>query len=112
MTPPRLNRSFVLEAPMSSSDGAGGQTSVWTALGTIWGELRSRSGRETNGEAGSLSTASYRITIRAAPVGQSRRPVPGQRLLLGPRVFKIQAVTETDVAGRYLTCLSEEEVVQ
>lgn len=112
MSAPRMNRHFVLEVAVPAPDGAGGEVSVWTALGTIWGELRTRSGRETNGEAGSLSTASYRITIRAAPVGQSKRPVAGQRLLLGTRVFHIHAVTETDVDVRFLTCLAEEEVAQ
>lgn len=110
MTPPVLNRGLVLEAPVSVPDGAGGQITTWSALGTLWGELKPRSGRETNGEAGPLSTARYRITVRAAPPGQTRRPEPGQRMLLGSRRFRILAVTEADTRGRYLSCLAEEEV--
>ncbi len=107
---PVLNRALVLEAPISVPDGAGGQIVSWTALGTLWGELRPRSGRESTGEAGPLSTASYRITVRAAPAGQSNRPEPGQRMVLGPRRFRILAVTEADERARYLNCLAEEEV--
>ncbi|SNR60898.1 phage head closure protein [Puniceibacterium sediminis] len=110
MKPPNLNRRLVLEASVSASDGAGGQIASWIVLGTLWGELKPRSGRETTGAAGPLSTASYRITVRDAPPGQSKRPVPGQRMLLGARRFRILAVTEADVRGRYLTCLAEEEL--
>ncbi|MGY9048192.1 hypothetical protein P775_18630 [Puniceibacterium antarcticum] len=110
MTPPVLKHRLVLETPMSMPDGAGGQTASWAVLGILWGELMPRTGRETTGETGPLSTASYRIMVRAAPPGQSNRPAPGQRLLLGLRRFRILVVTEADTQGRYLSCLSEEEV--
>lgn len=110
MTLPTLNRKLVLEAPVSAPDGAGGQIASWAVLGTLWGELKPRSGRETTGEAGPLSTASYRITVRGAPPGQSDRPCPGQRLRLGTRKFRILAVTESDARGRYLACQAEEEM--
>ena len=39
------------------------------------------------------------------------RPVPGQRLRDGARIFAIRAVAERDGDGRYLTCFTQEEVV-
>lgn len=105
-----LNRRLVLEKADRVPDGAGGYDESWVALGTLWADLRARSGRDATGEAAHLSRAGYRITVRAAPHGAPSRPVPGQRFRDGSRVLAILAVAETDSDGRYLTCFAEEEV--
>ena len=51
-----------------------------------------------------------RITVRAAAVGDARRPKPGQRFREGGRLFRILAVSERDTGGRYLACMAREEV--
>lgn len=107
---PRLTRQLVLETPGEAPDGAGGLLRDWRVLGVLWAEITPRSGRDRAGEGLRLSTLSCRITLRAAPPGSGRRPVPGQRLREGARVFRIEAVTERDPGGRYLTCYAEEEV--
>ena len=53
---------------------------------------------------------SYRIVVRAAPMGSDARPRPDQRFREGARVFAIRAVAEEDAAGRYLVCFADEEV--
>lgn len=111
MTPPRLNRKLVLEAPQRVPDGAGGFTESWAALGEVWAQVAARTGRETSGEATSLARVSYKITLRAAPAGSDARPRPEQRFRDGSRVFRINAVAEADEAGRYLTCFADEEVI-
>lgn len=111
MSVPRLNRALVLEAPERVSDGAGGYVEGWVVLGTLWAEISARSGRETAHGGAPVSRASYRITVRGAPYGAPDRPKPQQRFRDGARVFTIEAVTERDGAGRYLTCFAEEEVV-
>lgn len=110
MTVPRLNRKLALESPETTPDGAGGQIETWTVLGTLWAELRPRTGRERTGEAGAVSAGAYRVTVRAVPEGSSMRPRPGQRLRNGARVFRILAVTERDADGLYLICFAQEEV--
>ena len=57
-----------------------------------------------------LSAVPYRVTVRGAPVGSPSRPKAGQRFREGTRLFLIQAVTERDQFGRYLTCFAREEV--
>ncbi|MGB4908701.1 MAG: head-tail adaptor protein, partial [Tabrizicola sp.] len=52
----------------------------------------------------------YRITVRGTPTGSPSRPKAGQRFREGTRLFLIQAVTERDQFGRYLTCFAREEV--
>jgi head-tail adaptor len=110
MKAPHLNRVLVLEGVARAPDGAGGFTSAWTALGTLWAEVLPGSGSDTLGEERMLSAVPYRITVRAAAQGAASRPVPGQRFREGARLFRIAAVTERDPQGRYLTCFAREEV--
>lgn len=111
MSLPHLNHALTLEAPERISDGAGGYTEVWLALGTLWAEITARTGRETDHGGAPVSRVGYRITVRGAPFGAASRPKPEQRFRDGQRKFTIQAVAERDPEGRYLTCFAEEEVV-
>lgn len=106
-----LSRQLVLEAPVQAPDGAGGFARHWQALGTLWAEVTALTGRERDGGDVSMATARFRITVRGAPMGSSKRPAPGQRFRDGARVFPIQSVSERDIQGRYLKCLAVEEVV-
>lgn len=110
MNAPHLNRALVLEGVVRTADGAGGFTEAWTTLGTLWAEVLPGSGSDTLGEERMLSAVPYRITVRGAPTGSPSRPKAGQRLREGARLFLIQAVTERDQFGRYLTCFAREEV--
>ena len=110
MKAPHLNRTLVLEGVMRTPDGAGGFTEDWTALGTLWAEVLPGSGSDTLGEERMLSAVPYRITVRGTPMGSPSRPKAGQRFREGTRLFWIQAVTERDQSGRYLTCFAREEV--
>ncbi len=104
-----LNRPLVLENPVEVADGAGGLTLSWVALGTLWGEVKSQTGREVDGEEVLFASVGFRITVRGAEVGSSRRPKPEQRFRDGSRIFVILAVTERDLSGAYLTCFAKEE---
>ncbi|OYW54689.1 MAG: phage tail protein [Rhodobacterales bacterium 32-66-7] len=110
MNAPHLNRALVLEAVVRTPDGAGGFTEAWSALGTLWAEVLPGSGNDVLGEERMLSAVPYRVTVRGAPVGSPSRPVAGQRFREGTRIFQVQAVTERDPDGRYLTCFAREEV--
>jgi head-tail adaptor len=110
MSAPQLTQLLTLETATRVPDGAGGFTSQWNAVCTHWAEITSGAGRMTAGEEVFVSQVPYRITLRAAPVGQPARPRPDQRLRLGARIFTILAVAERDAAGRYLVCFAREEV--
>ncbi|MBE1295305.1 head-tail adaptor protein [Phycobacter azelaicus] len=107
---PQLSRSLVLEDPQRLPDGAGGYVESWTALGTLWAEVSALNGRNVDQQGATLSLQRYRITVRAAPVGSTSRPRPDQRFRDGERLFRIDAVSEADARGRYLTCFAVEEV--
>lgn len=109
MTLPKLKRKLVLEEAQRSPDGSGGYTRNWVSLGEHWADVRPGTGRELAGEFLTLSALSYRIVVRAAPVGSDMRPRPEQRFREGARVFHINAVTEFDPLGHYLMCYAREE---
>lgn len=110
MSAPDLNRALVLEEATRVPDGAGGFSVVWAALGTLWAELKSGTGRDVAGEEVTTSATQHRITVRGAAVGAASRPKPAQRFRAGTRLFTILAVTEADPRGQYLTCITREEV--
>lgn len=107
---PVLNRALELQVRVETPDGAGGYSWVWTPKGVLWGDVRLRSGRDARQGHAIVAQASYRIIVRAAPVGSPSRPRPDQRFREGTRLFAILAVAETDPEGRFLTCYAEEEV--
>ncbi len=110
MAVPVLDRRLVLEEAQNVPDGAGGFTQSWVALGTLWARIRPASGQERGVDAATVSTAPYRITVRAAPFGAPSRPRPEQRFREGARVFRILAVSDNDDGGCTLTCFAQEEV--
>lgn len=105
----RLNTRLALEAAERQPDGLGGYATDWRQLGWLWAEMDARSGREQGTGAGLVSVVRWRITTHAAPVGDPRRPRPGQRFRLGQRLFVIEAVAERDTAGRFVDCFAREE---
>jgi head-tail adaptor len=110
MSLPTLNRLLMLEEPQRVPDGAGGYSETWRALGSLWAQVSTRSGRESERHATAIAATSYRITVRGAPFGALERPRPEQRFRDGDRVYLIRAVAEADTLGRYLTCFATEEV--
>ncbi len=112
MRAPLLDRQMTLEAPQRLADGAGGYQTTWTVLGTLWARVQSGRGRESRSQSAPISRVPYTITVRGAPQGSDRRPVAGQRLRDGARIFVVLAVTEADPNGRYLTVSAEEETVR
>lgn len=109
MAGPEMRTRLALELPQRIADGLGGYSTEWRQLGWLYAGMKARSGREHGNGVGMISVVQWRITVRATPVGDMRRPRPGQRLRLGPRLFLIEAVAESDPSGRYLDCLAREE---
>lgn len=109
MSTPRLNRRLLLETPIRQSDNAGGFTTIWQPLGSLWAQVTARTGREAAQMGAPISAVSYRIIVRGAPSSTPQRPKPEQRFRDGDRIFLIQAVAEADDDGRHLTCFATEE---
>jgi head-tail adaptor len=102
---------MILEDPVRADDGAGGHVTTWQALGTLYADVKSGTGRQTSGIVATLSKLTCRVIVRAAPEGAPSRPKAGQRLREGNRVFRIDAVAAFDRGAHYLTCFAVEEDV-
>lgn len=111
MAPPRLNRKLELQDPVRSPDGAGGWSISWTTLGHVWAQIAPGRGRELSIATLDIARVPLTITVRAAPVGDDRRPRPDQRLLDGSRIYRIMSVREVGPDARYLQCVAEEETL-
>ena len=101
-----------MEVPQLFGDGAGGFEDGWQVLGEHWTEMVPLTGRSADHPAGTLAKQRYRISLRAAPVGSSARPKPGQRFRKEARIWHIETVCEADRHGRYLACFCTEELMQ
>lgn len=100
---------LALEVPERIDDGAGGYRVSWRRLGWLWAAMDAGAGRRRGAQVGPESVVRWRITMRGAPAGDPRRPLAGQRLRLGARLFRIEAVAERDATGRWLDCFATEE---
>ena len=110
MNAPRLTRRLELQERVDTQDGMGGASVAWTTLGTLWAEMRPRTGRSELVAGRESERQPWRITVRGAPVGAVQRPRPDQRFREGSRVFDILSVAEADGEGRFLTCFAEEGI--
>lgn len=108
----KLNRLFTLETRQTVPDGAGGFRSTWVAQGQIWGGLLPATGRADliDGQMRSVSRPS--ILVRARPYDAPDRPHADQRLIEGPRIYSIEAVSEYDQEALYLRLSCKEETAR
>ncbi len=107
-----FTRRLVHLVPERVSDGAGGFTTLWQERGAIWCAMRMRSGDLKTTEFGRTPRLRVRITTHAVPQDHAARPWPGHRLDDGARSFVVDAVQESEGAGRYLTILATEMTEQ
>lgn len=105
-----LSRRLTLEERVATPDGSGGHAVDWRALGTLWADVRPRSAAEAFVGERPTARVSYRILVRAAPVGAPSRPRADQRFRDGNRVFDILAVSDRD--ERILDILAQEGVAR
>lgn len=107
MSAREMNRRLALEAPERVADGAGGFSEVWVARGHVWAAVETRgAGREVD-QAARLQ---LKITMRGVAQGAGARPDASMRFRDGARVYRIEAVHESEPLGRILVCFAVEEV--
>ncbi|WP_454915807.1 head-tail adaptor protein [Xanthobacter sediminis] len=96
----RLTHQTYVDLP----DGAGGIARSFLAVDQLWGALESVSTEFGIGEERPRAAQVVRITVRAP-----NTIAPGDRLLLGARVFHVEAVSDPDGRGRFSRCRCREE---
>lgn len=102
--PGALNQRLVLEAPVETSDGAGGVTRGYTDVATLWAGVAPVSAREAVIAAAAGILVTHHIRMRARTDVTTRH-----RLRQGARLWRIATVREEDVFGRRLVIEAEEQ---
>lgn len=99
-----LRQRFAHQTYVDLPDGAGGVRRSFLTVDQLWGRLEQVSAgfgiEEERPRAGLLA----RITVRAP-----NTVAPGDRLVLGARLFHVEAVTDPDGRGRHSDCRCREE---
>ena len=90
-----FTRRLILAAPIRTPDGAGGFEVEWEERGALWVDMRMRSGSFRQTEFGRTPRATFRMETHHVPVGEPMRPVPGDRLLDGERIFEVDAIDDS-----------------
>lgn len=101
-------RKLTLEERDQISDGAGGVSEGWIALGVHWAALRATGAQERFGAGRQSSRVTHVARIRWSEAGAPSRPRPDQRFREGGRTFAIIGVAEADDQRRDLICWLEE----
>lgn len=105
-----FSRRLTLTVPERVSDRAGGVIKAWAARGTLWAEVRMRSGGMRSTEFGEVPRLGLRITTHYLPQDHQMRPSPGDRLLDGGRTYAVEAVHDTIGRRPELSILASEVV--
>jgi SPP1 family predicted phage head-tail adaptor len=99
-----LNHEMVLEVPVETPDGAGGFTTVWTGVATIWARLEPLDPARESWAGRDAAEQTHRITIRFRDDVKQ-----GMRLRRLTRLFPVLSVQDPDETGRFLVCRTREE---
>jgi SPP1 family predicted phage head-tail adaptor len=89
------------------SDGSGGFTETWTALGTVWAAIEPATAANVERRVGRQVEAkvSHLLTIRYLP-----GVVTTGRVLFGSRIFWIRGIANRDERNVQLTLACDEKV--
>ena len=102
--PGRLRHEMVLEEPARVADALGGHDVTWSAVATLWAELRPATAGPVNRADAEEAEITHRVVLRFDP-----RVWSGRRLRMCERIFAIRTVRDLDETGRYLVCRAQEK---
>lgn len=98
-----MRRRLLLERPVGTPDGIGGETPAYTLVAAVWAQLEWLSGEERWRAGRPEQALSHRISLRWRAGVDA-----GQRLRDATQIFEIRAVADPDGGRRRLVCLTQE----
>lgn len=100
-----LFHRFALEAPVRTSDGAGGASLTYALAAEVWGSLNATGGTESADADRLAGRITHTIWLR-----HRDGLTLDHRLRLGTRIFEIRTVLDHTGRQRFLECRCEETV--
>ncbi|TCT07627.1 head-tail adaptor protein [Aquabacter spiritensis] len=104
MTAAALRHPLQHQTAVTLPDGMGGLERTWLTVDRLWGEMTPLSADPGPAQERPIATLGWRVSVRAP-----NTLAPGDRLVLGTRIFLVQAVTDPDGRGRISRCRCLEE---
>lgn len=98
-------RRFVLEQPVETPDGFGGQLRHFAPGPVVWGAIERLGSAERVAGGRGDRLATHRVTLRYRPSVEA-----AMRLADGPRRFSIRGAADPDGTRRDLVCEVEEVI--
>lgn len=95
----KLRKRVVIQEPIETRDAIGGITQSWTALGSVWGDVRLVPGFNTKeqfveGANRIVATATHSVTMRYGEL--SVMVTPGMRMLVESKTLEVESVGDVD----------------
>jgi SPP1 family predicted phage head-tail adaptor len=98
-----LNRKILIQQPINTPDGAGGQTTTWTTIFTVFAAIAPSHGSEAYFAMQLYPHAQYMITIR-----WRYGVLPGYRVVANTHTMRIRSMTDPMMAHVFIQMLCEE----
>ena len=98
-----LDQRFVLERPVTTPDGFGGQLTTWESQGAIWAAAQPVSADDAVRGGQRDEDVTHRLVVR-----HRRDLLAGARLRRGSRTLQVRTVRDADERGRYLVIEARE----
>jgi len=98
-----LNQRAALQAKVLTPDGGGGYSESWQSFASVWVAVAPISGNDAPGADALQSRVRHRIVLR-----RRNDLAAGQRVVVGARRFKVQALLDEGPQAATMTLLCEE----
>lgn len=102
--PGMLNHELTLEEPVETPDGAGGFTTLWSEVATVWARLEPVNPEREFWAGRTSPEQTHRVTFRYRDNVRT-----GMRFRKLARLFPIVSVQDADETRRYLIARTREE---
>lgn len=106
----RLRRRVTLQRPVETQDGTGAPVVTWTAVDTVWANVRPLQGRELFTAQAVHAKLTTEVTIRyRSDVVEASPPASTWRVVVGSQTYElVQDPIDVDDRRAYLLLLCEE----
>lgn len=99
-----LRHRVVIEAPVATPDGAGGETLTWQIVATAWAQIEPTAAREEIRADRATGVVTHAVTLRY------REDIAGgMRVLYRGRRYRVLTAHDPDARRRYIALKTEIE---
>lgn len=103
-----LNRRISIQQRSTTNNTFGEQSTTWSTVATVWGEISPLSARELMAAQAVQSEVSHQITVRYQAIFANPKTVAGMRAVYNGRIFNIHGSMNQDERNRVVVLSASE----